>query len=380
MTERVGQVKRQGACEGRLLAKRARARGARICRLIALAAAALGGAQRLAHAGPPPVVGIAMPNIAEARWTTDGASIARELAARGLGADLRNADNDVVQQIAQIEAMIAAGDKVLVIAPVDDAALAGPLADAAARDVAVISYDRLIRDTPYVDYLATFDNFATGVLQARSLLQGLAASGAKPPFTVELFGGSPDDGNADVLYDGAMSVLAPLIKSGMLILRSGQTTLRDIATLRWDSNFAHARMDNLISAYYPARDLEGVLAPNDEVARGVISSLEASGYGQGAARMPVVTGQDCEIDAVKNIIGGKQYSSVFKDTRRLARVAAEIAAAIIGGHSVPVNDHRHYNNGVKDVPAFVLQPVLVDRSDYETLLVSSGYYAMSALR
>src|SRR3546814_4670943 len=59
-----------------------------------------------------------------------------------------------------------------------------------------ISYDRLIRNSPNVDYYATFDNFQVGVLQAQSLVDGLDAENKEGPFNIELFGGSPDDNNA----------------------------------------------------------------------------------------------------------------------------------------------------------------------------------------
>ncbi len=332
-----------------------------------------------AGASDKPVIGIAMPNTAETRWIADGANIVRSLQERGYGSDLRNADNDVVAQISQIESMVANGDQILLIAPIDGFVLGDVLKHAAARGIKVIAYDRLIRGTPNVDYYASFQNVEVGVLQAQSLLRGLGIPPAAGPFNIELFGGSPDDGNAYPFYNGAMSILKPFIDSGKLVVQSRQTAMEDISTPRWNPNVAHARLDNLLAAFYAGRHLDAVLSPNDEISSGILASLESAGYGRGDTRMAVVTGQDCEIPAVKAIIAGEQYSSVFKDTRKLAEVAVDMVAAMLTGTPVPVNDPTGYDNGVKRVPAYLLTPVVVYKDSIEDLLIRSGYYTRSQI-
>ena len=332
-----------------------------------------------ADAASGPVVGISMPNTVETRWISDGASIAKDLQQLGYGADLRNAENDVAAQIDQIEGMIKDGDRALIIAPVDDSALVPVLAQAAAAGVRVIAYDRLIRKSPSVDGFATFDNFQVGVLQAQSLIRGLGLPSREGPFNIELFAGSPDDGNAHLFFDGAMSVLRPLVEGNILRIPSGEASFRDTATLRWNVDLAHARLDNLLSAYYTTRRLDAVLSPNDEISRGISVSLQSAGYGRVGMTMPIITGQDCEITAVKAIMQGKQYSSVFKDTRKLAAIAAEMAAALLTGRPVPVNDTSHYNNGVKQVPTFVMAPAVVYKENLDELLIRSGYYSVSQI-
>ncbi|MGY2051449.1 substrate-binding domain-containing protein, partial [Methylobacterium sp. JK268] len=156
-------------------------------------------------------IGVAMPTKSMARWIADGDNIAKVLKERGYDTDLQFAEDDIPNQLSQIENMVTKGAKVLVIAAIDGTTLSDVLAQAAARGTKVIAYDRLIRDTPNVDYYATFDNFQVGVLQAKSLLKGLGYPDKKGPFTIELFGGSPDDNNAYFFYNGAMSVLQPLI-------------------------------------------------------------------------------------------------------------------------------------------------------------------------
>ncbi len=345
-------------------------------RLIALAALAL-LAIHPAMAQSKPTVGIAMPTKSSARWIADGDNIVKVLKERGYGTDLQYAGDDVPNQLAQIENMITKGDKVLVIAAIDGTTLSEVLAQAHQNGITVIAYDRLIRDTPNVDYYATFDNFQVGVLQGQSLLNGLDLKDAKTPVYIELFGGSPDDNNAYFFYNGAMSVIEPQIKSGKLVVGSGQTGMDKVSILRWDGAVAQARMDNLLSAYYSDKKLGGVLSPYDGLSIGIFSSVKGVGYGSGDLPMPVITGQDCEVPSVKSIIAGGQYSSIFKDTRDLARVTANMVDAQLSGKKVEVNDTKTYNNGVKVVPAYLLQPVIVNKSNWKKVLIDSGYYKAS---
>lgn len=319
-------------------------------------------------------VGIAMPTKSSARWIADGDNMVKVLKERGYGTDLQYAEDDIPNQLSQIENMVTKGAKVLVIASIDGTTLSDVLKQAHAEGIKVIAYDRLIRDTPNVDYYATFDNFQVGVLQAQSLLKGLGYPENKGPFNIELFGGSPDDNNAYFFYDGAMSVLKPLIDNGTLKVASGQMGMDKVSTLRWDGATAQARMDNLLSAYYTDKRVDGVLSPYDGLSIGILSSLKGVGYGSGGMKMPVVTGQDAEVPSMKSILAGEQYSTIFKDTRDLAKVTADMVDASLSGKEVTVNDTKTYNNGVKVVPSYLLKPVVVDKSNWEKVLVGSGYY------
>jgi putative multiple sugar transport system substrate-binding protein len=266
---------------------------------------------------------------------------------------------------------------VLVIAAIDGTTLSDVLKQAKAAGITVIAYDRLIRNTPNVDYYATFDNFQVGVLQAQSIVDKLGLKDGKGPFNIELFGGSPDDNNAYFFYNGAMSVLQPYMDSGKLVVASGQKGMDKVATLRWDGATAQARMDNLLSAYYGNKRVDAVLSPYDGLSIGIISSLKGVGYGSGNQPMPVISGQDCEVPSIKAILRGDQYSSIFKDTRDLAKVTADMVDAVLTGKEVKVNDTKTYNNGVKVVPAYLLKPVVVDKSNWEKTLIDSGYYKKS---
>jgi putative multiple sugar transport system substrate-binding protein len=339
--------------------------------LAGLATVALGGD---AFAQAKATIGIAMPTKSSARWIDDGNNIVKVLKERGYNTDLQYAEDDIPNQLSQVENMVTKGAKVLVIAAIDGTTLSDVLKQAKAKGITVIAYDRLIRDTPNVDYYATFDNFQVGVLQAQSIEQALGLKEGKGPFNIELFGGSPDDNNAYFFYNGSMSVLQPYVDSGKLVIGSGQKGMDKVSTLRWDGATAQARMDNLLSAFYGKKRLDAVLSPYDGLSIGIISSVKGVGYGSADQPMPVISGQDAEVPSIKAMLRGEQYSTIFKDTRDLARVTVDMVDAVLSGKEVPVNDTKTYNNGVKVVPSYLLKPVVVDKSNWEKALVDSGYY------
>jgi len=326
------------------------------------------------------LVGISMPTKTSTRWISDGESMVKVFEDMGYGTDLQFADDDIPNQLAQIENMITKGADVLVIAAIDGTTLSDVLQQAHDAGILVIAYDRLISKTANVDYYATFDNFGVGVIMGSQIEEGLDLKNAAGPFNIELFGGSPDDTNAFYFYDGAMSVLQPYIDSGKLVVQSGQMGMDKVGTLRWDGIVAQARMDNLLSAYYTDKRVDAVLAPYDGLSIGILSSLKGVGYGTADQPMPVVTGQDAEVASVKSIIAGEQTYTVFKDTRELAKQTAAMVDAALKGEEVPINDTKTYDNGVKIVPSYLLIPYSVDISNYEELLIGSGYITADQLK
>jgi len=343
-----------------------------------------GGAD--APASDAPLVGISMPTKSSTRWISDGESMVKEFEAMGYQTDLQFADNDIPNQLAQIENMVTKGAKVLVIAAIDGTTLSDVLQTAHDNGAIIISYDRLITKTPNVDYYATFDNFGVGVIQGTQLLEGL---GLKPgekapagvgPFNVELFGGSPDDTNAFYFYDGAMSVIQPFIDDGTIVIQSGQMGMDKVGTLRWLAATAQARMDNLLSAYYTDKRVDGVLSPYDGLSIGILSSLKGVGYCTVDLPCPVVTGQDAEVASVKSIIAGEQRYTVFKDTRALAAQTAKMVDQALKGETVDINNTTTYDNGVKVVPSYLLTPISIDINNYQKELVDSGYIKAEDLK
>jgi putative multiple sugar transport system substrate-binding protein len=341
---------------------------------VAALAVGLAAMSYQAHAQDKGTIGIAMPTKSSLRWINDGDALKAALEAKGYTIDMQYAEDDIPNQLAQIENMVTKDAKALIIASIDGTTLSAVLQQAADKGVKVIAYDRLIRDSGNVDYYTTFDNFKVGVLQADSLLKGLGYPDKPGPFNIELFGGSPDDNNAFFFYDGAMSVLQPLIDKGTLVVKSGQMGMEKVGTLRWDAAVAQARMDNILSANYSdGSRVDAVLAPYDGLSRGIISSLRGVGYGTAEQPWPVISGQDAEVPSVKAMIAGEQYSTVFKDTRELAKVTANLVDAALSGGKPEINDEKTYNNGVKVVPSYLLVPVSVVKDDIQKVLVDSGY-------
>jgi putative multiple sugar transport system substrate-binding protein len=342
---------------------------------MALTLAACGGE---AGAGDAGTIGVAMPTKSSERWIADGNNIKKQLEAAGYEVDLQYAEDDIPTQVSQVENMVTKGVDVLVIASIDGTALGEVLQQAEDTDVPVIAYDRLIRDSDTVDYYTTFDNFKVGVQQAESLVEGLEATG-KGPYNVELFAGSPDDNNATFFWDGARSVLQPMIDSGDLNVVSGQTEFDQAAILRWDPATAQKRMEDILTASYTQETVHGVLSPYDGLSLGIIAALKANGYGGAGKPLPVVTGQDAEVQSVKSILAGEQYSTIFKDTRDLAKVTVDMIKAIAKGKDPKVNDTETYDNGVKVVPSYLLEPVKVTKENVNEVLVDSGYYTQGEI-
>jgi putative multiple sugar transport system substrate-binding protein len=324
-------------------------------------------------------IGLAMPTKSSERWIGDGNNMAKQFEALGYKADLQFADNVVENQVSQIENMITKGDKLLVVAAIDATSLTNVLQQAADANIKVVSYDRLIRGTKNVDYYATFDNFKVGVLQGSYIVDKLGLKAGKGPFNIELFAGSPDDNNAGFFFRGAMSVLQPYIDKGRLKVKSGQTKFAQVATLRWDGGLAQSRMDNLLSKAYTTESVDAVLSPYDGISIGILSALKGVGYGSGSKALPIVTGQDAELASVKSILAGEQTQTVYKDTRELAKIAVRMGDAVLTGGKPPVNDTKQYDNGARIVPAYLLQPVSVDKGNYKVLL-DTGYYTAAQLR
>jgi putative multiple sugar transport system substrate-binding protein len=338
--------------------------------------------------GAGSLVGVTMPTKASERWIHDGDNIKAALEKQGYQVDLQYAENDIPTQVNQIENQITKDAKVLIVASIDGTAITTQLQEAADKKIPVIAYDRLIRNSPNVDYYATFDNAKVGVEQATSLLTGLGvkkADGsegdAKGPFNIELFAGSPDDNNATFFFNGAMSVLQPYIDKGVLSVKSGQKDFKTVAILRWDPATAQKRMEDVLTSSYGGGALvQGVLSPYDGLSIGILSALKSNGYGSATQPYPIVTGQDAEVASVKSIIAGEQYSTVYKDTRELAAVTVKMADAVLKGSKPEVNNEKDYDNGKKVVPSFLLQPVTVDKANYQKVLIDSGYYTADQIK
>ena len=322
------------------------------------------------------LVGVAMPTKDLQRWNQDGENMKAMLEKAGYQVDLQYGANDIPTQVSQIENMIANGCKVLVIASIDGDSLGTVLAQAKEKGIPVIAYDRLIMNSDAVSYYATFDNWLVGETQGKYIEEALGLKEGKGPYNIEFITGDPGDNNINFFFDGGMSILKPYLDNGQLVCPSGQTEKAVVATANWATDAAQARFENILSSNYADKPLHAVLASNDSTARGVENALESSYTGD---VYPVITGQDCDIAIMKNLIEGKQAMSVFKDTRTLASKVVEMVDALMKGSEPPINDTETYDNGVKVVPSFLCEPVSCTVDNYQELLIDSGYYTMDQI-
>ena len=326
-------------------------------------------------------VAVAMPTQSSERWINDGANMKKQLEDLGYEVDLQYAEDDVQAQVSQIENMIAAGADCLVIAAIDSGALVNVEEQAKNAGIPIIAYDRLLMDTDAVSYYATFDNKGVGTKIGEYIKEAKdldAASAAGESYTIEFFMGSPDDNNALFLYNGVMEVLQPYLDDGTLVCKSGRTSFEDTCILRWSQETAQQNCENYLTGFYADEDLDICCTAFDGFAYGCKAALEGAGYSVGT-KWPIITGQDAELMATKNIISGAQTMSIYKDTRLLASKCVTMVQAVLEGAEPEINDTEQYDNGKIVVPSYLCEPEAVDVDNYKELIVDGGYYTEDQL-
>jgi putative multiple sugar transport system substrate-binding protein len=358
-----------------------------ILSMVASFAFAAGAKDSSAAATGKTLIGIAMPETHVERWVKDGNKLKTEAEARGYRAELQFANADQATQNQQIQSFLTQGAKVLVVGSINDG-VASVVAEAGRDKVAVIAYDRIIPNSDQYDYYITFNNFKVGVLQGQGIEAGLDLKNATAaaPKNITLFAGSPTDGNAFFFFDGAMSVLNPYIEKGVLkVVGPYPKTSKDtanftrIATENWMPTIAKTRMENLLANDARNVVLDAVLAPNDTLARAIIEACKADAKYR--TKLPVLSGQDAEIDSLVSIRNGEQYMTVFKDTNKLAEAAIILADAIakgltpnIPGAVLASGDLREIGNtGKKYVNAYLLDPISITKAN-SNIPVDAGFY------
>jgi len=334
------------------------------------------------------LIGVAMPETHVMRWVKDGNSLVEEAKKLGYRAEVQYGDADQAIQNTQIQSFLTQGAKALIVGCINDG-VASVIAEAGRDNVVVIAYDRLIQNSGDYDYYITFNNFKVGQLQGQSIVDGLdlnSATSAAPKY-ITLFAGSATDGNAFFFFDGAMDVLNPFVKSGALRVvgpypetSADRANFQRIATENWQAPIAKTRMENLLNNDARNVTLDAVLAPNDTLARAIIDALKADAKYRG--NLPVVTGQDAEFASAMSIRNGEQYSTVFKDTAKLAEAAVLLADQVLRGQPVNIPGAvlaadiglaEIGDTGRKVVNAYLLDPILVT-SDNLNVPVEAGFY------
>ena len=330
--------------------------------------------------GAGKTIGLAMPTQSSERWINDCANMKSQLEAKGYTVIDQFAEDDVQQQVSQIENLIAQQVDCLVIAAVDSGALTTVEAQAKDAGIPIIAYDRLLMDTDAVSYYATFDNKGVGTVIGQTIVEKAdleAVKAAGEYRTIEFFMGSPDDNNALFLYNGLMEVLQPYLDDGTLVCKTGRTSFEDTCILRWSQETAQQWCENYLSGYYADEDLDICATAFDGFAYGCKAALEGAGYT--AENWPIISGQDAELMASKNIIAGTQTFSIYKDTRLLAEKCVTMVDALMNGTEPEINDTEQYDNGKLVVPTYMCTPVAVDADNIQELLVDGGYYTADEL-
>lgn len=332
-------------------------------------------------------VGIAMPETHVQRWVQDGKNLKDDVTKLGYNGEVAFGDADQAKQNQQISDFLTKGAKILIVGSVNEGVVS-VVADAAADGVPVIAYDRLITGTDKYDYYITFDNFKVGQTQGQAIVDALALDSASEPKYITLFAGSPTDNNAKVFFDGAMDVLVKYIDSGKLVVagpapkKSSDEAFTKITTENWRADLAKTRMENLLSNDCKDITLDAVLAPNDTLARAILEACAADA--KYAEKLPVLTGQDAETASIQAIKDGKQYMTVFKDTRQLAEGAALLAKAIMNGEKPNIPgarlDESSYDTGKKVVKAYLLEPIAVTKDNFQAVMIDSGYIPASDIQ
>ncbi len=331
-------------------------------------------------------IGLAMPETHVERWQRDGAELLESATALGYKAEVAYGDADQSVQNKQIEDFITKGADLIIIGSVNEGVVS-VVSDAADDDVIVIAYDRLITGSDDYDYYITFDNFQVGKFQGMAIEEALSlksATSADPKY-ITLFAGSPTDNNANVFFDGAMSILRPYVEKGVVKLvgpaplESSSPDFTRIATENWRADVAKARMENLLGNDAKNVTLDAILAPNDTLARAIIEACMTDAKYNTVATLPVVTGQDGEVASIQYIRDGKQYMTVFKDTRSLSQAAVKLADALLKGETPKIDgarlDTSSYDTGKKVVKSYLLEPVNVTKDNYKAIMIDSGYYS-----
>lgn len=302
-------------------------------------------------------IGVSLPQKTSENWVIAENLFNKDLKEAGFKPQVQFANDGASEQQNQISAMVTSGVDVLIVGAVDGKQLNSQLSQAKDEGITVIAYDRMLSNTKDVDYYIAYDNYKVGQLQGEALLKGLKERKGDGPYNIELLAGSPDDANATPFFEGAMDKLEPAIKDKKVKVLSGQTKFADVATQGWDPKNVQQRMDTILSANYGKEKLDGVLSPNDTLARAAMVSAKNAGQD-----VPVVTGQDSEEESLKSILAGNQYSTINKDTTNLVTETVTMVKDLQQGKDLTQADEKT-NNEVKDVATQYLDPVLVTKEN-----------------
>ncbi|MFU2077610.1 D-xylose ABC transporter substrate-binding protein [Avibacterium endocarditidis] len=299
-------------------------------------------------------IGMSIDDLRLERWQKDRDIFVKKAESLGAKVFVQSANGDATAQISQIENMINRNVDVLVIIPFNGEVLGNIIGEAKREGIKVLAYDRLINNAD-LDFYVSFDNEKVGELQAQSIVE------VKPEGNYFLMGGSPVDNNAKLFRKGQMKVLQPLIDSGKI------KVVGDQWVDSWLAEKALQIMENALTAN--KNNIDAVVASNDATAGGAIQALSA----QGLSGKVAISGQDADLAAIKRIVQGTQTMTVYKPITKLADKAAEIAVQL--GKNEKPESNAVLNNGLKDVPAYLLAPIAVTKDNIDETIIKDGFHS-----
>jgi D-xylose transport system substrate-binding protein len=304
-----------------------------------------------------PSVAVLLPDSkSSVRWETlDRPLLKKALEAEGMKATIQNAEGDKSTQQQQAEQAITNGAKVLLLVNLDSGSGAAIAANAKSQGVKVIDYDRLTLKGDS-DYYVSFDNEKVGKLQGQGLVDCL---GNKKGAQVAELNGSPTDNNATLFKKGYDSVLQPKFDDGTY------KKVADQSVPDWDNQKALTIFEQILQKQ--SNKIDGVLAANDGLGNAAISALKQRKLPQ----IPV-TGQDATLQGIQNIVSGDQCMTVYKALKKEADAAAKLAATLAKGGKAS-EATASVNNGNKDVPAVLLEPVPVTKDNIKDYFGAPDY-------
>ncbi|MFF7265811.1 sugar ABC transporter substrate-binding protein [Streptomyces sp. NPDC008159] len=272
-----------------------------------------------------------------------------------------NADKDPETQIEQLERMVTEKVDIIVVDAVDSKSIASAVETADKAGIPVIAYDRLAQGP--IDGYVSFDNELVGQVQGRSLVEKLGDSAANK---IVMMNGSTTDPNAAMFKEGALSELGDKV-----------TISETYDTKDWDPVVAKANMEEAV-AKLGAGNIDAVYAANDGIAGAVIDVLKTSGV----SKVPPVTGQDADLDAVQRIVAGDQYMTVYKSFPLEANAAAEMAVAKVQGRSIEFDalaKDSVDSPTTKNIPAQLVPPVALTRKNIADTVIADEIYTVKQI-
>ena len=325
---------------------------------------------------PGDIIGVSLTSRGSERWVRDSESLEKAITEAGYTPLIQYNEQNTSTQVSQIQNMVLAGAKVIIVCPYDNGSLSAALKEAREAGVLVINYDLAVVGTGDADYFVGYNNREVGVMQANAIIEGLGLDEGKGPFNIEMFAGSLNEANCYYYFNYALDVLKPYFESGQRVCRSGETDIEKCTIIDWDLAKLTAKLDARMTAYYSdGAHLDAVLVPSDYFSGPVSILLQGYGYGTEERPMPVITGNDCYESVCKLIANDMVYMTVLKDTTLLSDACMEIITSLAEGK--PVEGTEKYKPSEDydfELNAVFVEMFAVNKENLQERVIDTGFY------